>query len=79
MDRKTIYLHVLKRTAQDEACCALLERLDKLDRDFLSVLESLTPEQYAIYLKYQQARDNMTAEMLAVAYEMGLEERLARQ
>ena len=79
MDRKTIYLHVLKHAAQDEACCALLERLDKLERDFLSVLESLTPEQYAIYLKYQQARDNMTAEMLAVAYEMGLEERLARQ
>ena len=74
MDRKTIYLHVLKRTAQDEACYALLERLDKLDRDFLSVLESLTPEQYAIYLKYQQALDDLTAEMAAVAYELGLED-----
>lgn len=79
MDYGDFYRPLLSRVVKDEGFQQRMEELDKLDAEYLPILQSLSPEQYAIYLKYQQARDNLMAEMAAVAYEMGLEDRQAKQ
>jgi len=76
MDRDELWCKLVSMMEQDADYQQALQRLKEVELDYLSLLETMTPENREVLERYLAAAEALDDPLIYLAYQIGMHQRL---
>ena len=76
MDRDELWDYLVPLMEQDADYQQALQRLKEVEPDYLSLLETMTPEKREVLERYLAATEALDDPLIYLAYQIGMHQRL---